>query len=332
MEVEASQVMWGHSMARNLRYTTLISDVDSKIHNELLRLDPYPGTEVVKIGLLQAHYKRAVASKCMSTAELRKILCTLKHCSSSDDNPQHDDCPTGKDSWCFYQCTLAYGRSPPSYQGKSSCYLNPHVAGAVIHQKTAEDNIKTVHISLQTMLLKLSTSTYPHSGAGPPIMPVGKKDTCSTCDELKTQLHKDLPGAQLADASVRQELHLRKAQTLQQKDCSLPRSRYRENWNGPFLNAVLCKPESKINRGVCPSLEPVNNTTLPISAKKFQDLLRIKRFLPVTSLRPSLLLCHIIDRLLQIPEMLRKITQKSVTISHWLYNDNFIAAQSCGTA
>ncbi|GFO44374.1 hypothetical protein PoB_007087900 [Plakobranchus ocellatus] len=48
MEVEASRVMWGRSMARNLRYTTLISDGDSKTHNELLRLDPYPGIEVVK--------------------------------------------------------------------------------------------------------------------------------------------------------------------------------------------------------------------------------------------------------------------------------------------
>ncbi|GFO03882.1 hypothetical protein PoB_003038700 [Plakobranchus ocellatus] len=130
MKVEASRVMWGRSMARNLRYTTLISDGDSKTHNELLRVDPYPGTEVVKeectnhvaerfgsgcrnivaaeskssqvtlggrkvgaltqqkVGLLQAHYKRAVVSKCTSTAELRKkILSTLKHRSSSDDNP-----------------------------------------------------------------------------------------------------------------------------------------------------------------------------------------------------------------------------------------------------
>ncbi|GFO39558.1 hypothetical protein PoB_006606300 [Plakobranchus ocellatus] len=160
-------------MARNLRYTTVISDGDSKTHNELLRLDRYTGIEVVKeectnhvtkcfgtscrnlvaaeskkgntlggrkvgaltqqkIGLLQAHYKRAVASKCTSTAELRKkILRTLKHCSSSDDNPQHDDCPTGKDSWCFHQRAIAYGRPPSSHQGKSSCYLNPKVAEAV---------------------------------------------------------------------------------------------------------------------------------------------------------------------------------------------------------
>ncbi|GFO14461.1 hypothetical protein PoB_004096600 [Plakobranchus ocellatus] len=49
MEVEASRVLWVQSLERKLRYTTIISDGDSKTYNEIIKLNPYPGTEVVKI-------------------------------------------------------------------------------------------------------------------------------------------------------------------------------------------------------------------------------------------------------------------------------------------
>ena len=63
-----------------------------------------------KMGLLQAYYKKAVASKCKSAEELReKILRTLWHALSTDENPQHQHCPTGKQRWCWYQRALAYG-------------------------------------------------------------------------------------------------------------------------------------------------------------------------------------------------------------------------------
>ncbi|GFN73499.1 aminopeptidase n [Plakobranchus ocellatus] len=55
------------------------------------------------IGLLQSYYKKVVASKCNSVAELRrKLLRTLKHSCSTDKKPQHEDCPLGKDSWWFF--------------------------------------------------------------------------------------------------------------------------------------------------------------------------------------------------------------------------------------
>ncbi|KAK3785208.1 hypothetical protein RRG08_042154 [Elysia crispata] len=110
-------------MERNLGYTTIISDGHSKTHSEILQLDPYAGFEVVKqkIGLLQAYYKKSVAGRCSHTAELRKkIVQRLKHSYSTDDKPQHEDCSVGKDSWCFLQRALAYGKTPPTYQGKSS--------------------------------------------------------------------------------------------------------------------------------------------------------------------------------------------------------------------
>ncbi|GFR68336.1 hypothetical protein ElyMa_005606000 [Elysia marginata] len=47
-------------------------------------------------------FKKAVASKSSSTAEFRrKIIRTLKHVRSINENPQHKDCPQGKENWCF---------------------------------------------------------------------------------------------------------------------------------------------------------------------------------------------------------------------------------------
>ncbi|KAK8721695.1 hypothetical protein OTU49_012515 [Cherax quadricarinatus] len=43
------------------------------------------------------------------------ILASFFHCSSSDTNPQHHLCPTGPNSWCFYQKAVAANITPPSH-------------------------------------------------------------------------------------------------------------------------------------------------------------------------------------------------------------------------
>nr|XP_053641077.1 uncharacterized protein LOC128694796 [Cherax quadricarinatus] len=43
------------------------------------------------------------------------ILASFFHCSSSDEKPQHHLCPTGDDSWCFYQKAIAANLPPPSH-------------------------------------------------------------------------------------------------------------------------------------------------------------------------------------------------------------------------
>ncbi|XP_005090918.1 uncharacterized protein LOC101850529 [Aplysia californica] len=48
MEVAAAAVMWGRSEQYGLRYTTMISDGDSKTYNELTKNPPYDGIAVTK--------------------------------------------------------------------------------------------------------------------------------------------------------------------------------------------------------------------------------------------------------------------------------------------
>ena len=52
MEVGASEVMWRRSLSKGFRYTTLISDGDSKTHNELIKLDLYSGVEIQKVRII----------------------------------------------------------------------------------------------------------------------------------------------------------------------------------------------------------------------------------------------------------------------------------------
>ncbi|GFW87918.1 uncharacterized protein TNCV_1360211 [Trichonephila clavipes] len=59
---------------------------------------------------LSRYYQNAISLKkgdveAMKTA----IYATLFHSISTDKKPQHFKCPTGKDSWCFFQAALARG-------------------------------------------------------------------------------------------------------------------------------------------------------------------------------------------------------------------------------
>ncbi|GFY21064.1 uncharacterized protein TNCV_3991081 [Trichonephila clavipes] len=59
------------------------------------------------------YYQNAIRSnkgdvEAMKTA----IYATLFHSISTDQKPQHFKCPTGKDSWCFFQAALTRGEVP----------------------------------------------------------------------------------------------------------------------------------------------------------------------------------------------------------------------------
>ncbi|GFS17635.1 hypothetical protein ElyMa_006826200 [Elysia marginata] len=78
---------------------------------------------------LQKYYTKAIRSG--STVEEMKSagMATFKHCTSTDEEPHHDQCPQCIDSWCFYQRALAWDDdTPPSHMEKISCYLIKDVA------------------------------------------------------------------------------------------------------------------------------------------------------------------------------------------------------------
>ena len=61
---------------------------------------------------LTAYYGKAIRAHPKKLDEIQAaVFATFYHASSTDEKPEHDRCPKGKDSWCFFQRALAEGKS-----------------------------------------------------------------------------------------------------------------------------------------------------------------------------------------------------------------------------
>ena len=155
MEVHAGRLIWLRSIRTNkMRYVTVLSDGDTKLHSELNRLQPYGPDTVIekeecvnhvskrlftglknavasaraakvtlggngagrltesKIKLFQKWYARAIKRHQTAEEMQNAILATPYHCFSTDENPQHNRCPSGPDSWCFFKKAEHFERQP----------------------------------------------------------------------------------------------------------------------------------------------------------------------------------------------------------------------------
>ncbi|XP_076636142.1 uncharacterized protein LOC143349089 [Colletes latitarsis] len=62
------------------------------------------------IDKLTTYYGLAIRRNCNSVIDMRNaIWATYNHKCSTDDNPQHDNCPPGRESWCSWQRAKAEG-------------------------------------------------------------------------------------------------------------------------------------------------------------------------------------------------------------------------------
>ncbi|GFX15162.1 uncharacterized protein TNCV_2708671 [Trichonephila clavipes] len=71
------------------------------------------------------------------------IYATLFHSISTDQKPQHFKCPTGKDSWCFFQAALARGEVPgPHVKHVKTPLKETHLAKIMpIYQRLATNEL-----------------------------------------------------------------------------------------------------------------------------------------------------------------------------------------------
>lgn len=53
----------------------------------------------------------------------RAVEATLRHMSSTDDDPKHDLCPEGLESWCFYNRALAKHEEPPVHKNSLPSFV-----------------------------------------------------------------------------------------------------------------------------------------------------------------------------------------------------------------
>ncbi|XP_076454221.1 uncharacterized protein LOC143289180 [Babylonia areolata] len=166
MEKEAAVRMWRRSVERNgMRYTKMLSDGDSVAYKAVCDLNLYPvkklecvnhcdkrmGTALrkkakeAKLGgrrrgaltiaacnILQSYYRNAIIQNLGNPGKMREaIWASYLHCCSTDDNPQHQNCPRGPDTWCFFNKAVADGRQPPAHKDHVGTPLSEDVARAI---------------------------------------------------------------------------------------------------------------------------------------------------------------------------------------------------------
>ena len=173
MEVKAAEVMWSRSLARGFRYTTVVSDGDTRTFKHLQDLRVYGDVEITKeecvnhvakrlgtalrnllaqgrksgvtlggrgygkltgevVKRLTLYYGMAVRRHKGDLQGMRRaVLATLDHCSSTDDAPNHDRCPEGDTSWCFFHKAEAKGEEPGPHRENLATPLCAEVADVV---------------------------------------------------------------------------------------------------------------------------------------------------------------------------------------------------------
>ncbi|XP_076444868.1 uncharacterized protein LOC143282880 [Babylonia areolata] len=168
MEKEAAVRMWRRSIAKNsMQYTNMLSDGDSVAFKAVCdeniydvkklecvnHCDKRMGTALrkknkeAKLGgrrhgaltagaynILQSYYRNAIMQNLNlgDPAKMKEaILASFLHCTSSDDNPQHMNCPEGPQSWCFYNKAIANSQRPPPHKENVGTPLSADVARAI---------------------------------------------------------------------------------------------------------------------------------------------------------------------------------------------------------
>ena len=172
MEAEGALQMWKRLVETlKLRYTTVISDGDSKTIKHLNNNKPYGEVEIEKhecvghvqkrlgtqlrklkksqvkdksgksvrfgrkghltekiIDQLQVYYGGAIWNNSHDLEGMeRAIWAIFYHSVSTDENPRHDYCPVGPDSWCKYQRALALDKDPPTHSPTIPADLAIHI-------------------------------------------------------------------------------------------------------------------------------------------------------------------------------------------------------------
>ena len=100
-----------------------------------------------------AYYGKAVRAHPNDLDAMRDaVWATYYHAISTDETPQHDRCPVGDDSWCFYKKALATGQEPGPHRTNVGTPLSVDVAVPVkaVYERLSHDDLLTRCLRGQT--------------------------------------------------------------------------------------------------------------------------------------------------------------------------------------
>ena len=92
---------------------------------------------------LSNFYRKAITDNAPDMKKMKTaIFASLYHCLSTNEKPQHQKCPSGSMSWCFYNRAAALGLETPDHK-KMKTVLSANVVSKIIpvYQRLASDGI-----------------------------------------------------------------------------------------------------------------------------------------------------------------------------------------------
>lgn len=114
-----------------------------KIKNERLGGRKRGNLTDATITRLQNYYRKAIVENAPDINKMKTaIFASLHHCSSTDDKPSHKKCPTGANSWCFFNRAKASGKKPASHKMMKT-FLSSNVVAKIlpVYQRLANDEL-----------------------------------------------------------------------------------------------------------------------------------------------------------------------------------------------
>lgn len=97
-----------------------------------------------KIVKLQNYYRCAITKNIPHVEKMKTaIFATLQHEMSTDNDPRHEKCPDGEDSWCFYRRAVAKREVPPSHKKYLGTALSMEIIQKImpVYQRLANDEL-----------------------------------------------------------------------------------------------------------------------------------------------------------------------------------------------
>lgn len=92
---------------------------------------------------LTNYYRKAIKDNAPDVNKMKTaIFASLFHCISTDKKPQHQKCPSGSGSWCFYNRAVSLGTKIPPHSSMKT-KLSEGVLSKIlpVYQRLASDEI-----------------------------------------------------------------------------------------------------------------------------------------------------------------------------------------------
>ena len=111
------------------------------------------------INKLTLYYGKAIRSCTGDKDAMRSaVFASFFHAASTEEEPHHNHCPVGRNSWCFFQRALAKGGEPGYHRDKVGTPLTKDVA-----EKVKEVYVRLGHPDLLDRCLQVKTQNANES-------------------------------------------------------------------------------------------------------------------------------------------------------------------------